>query len=383
MKIKTLAIVVLSALSLSSTAALAAVTTVNGGTVHFKGEVVNAACAVDAGSVDQTVQLGQVRTASLDQDGATSSAVGFNIQLNDCDTDVASKAAVAFLGTTIDTNHTNVLALQSSAAGSATNVGVQILDKTGAALALDGASFSAQTTLNNGTNTIPFQARYYAIGAATLAQLMRMRPSRFSINNLPRFRDVITGRDAHPCAIKITMKRKRLFLLASLLPMFALAGNKWNTTLPGGNMQFQGVIIAETCRIEAGDKQMTVNMGQISSNRFHAAGEDSAPVPFVIHLRECSTVVSERVGVAFHGVADGKNPDVLSVGEGPGIATNIGVALFDDEGNLVPINRPPANWKRLYSGSTSLHFIAKYRATGRRVTGGIANAQAWFSLTYQ
>lgn len=59
-------------------------------------------------------------------DGATSSAVGFNIQLNDCDTDVASKAAVAFLGTTIDTNHTNVLALQSSAAGSATNVGVQI-----------------------------------------------------------------------------------------------------------------------------------------------------------------------------------------------------------------------------------------------------------------
>lgn len=88
--------------------------------------------------------------------------------------------------------------------------------------------------------------------------------------------------------------------------MFALAGNKWNTTLPGGNMQFQGVIIAEACRIEAGDKQMTVNMGQISSNRFHAVGEDSAPVPFVIYLRECSTVVSERVGVAFHGVADGK-----------------------------------------------------------------------------
>lgn len=38
MKIKTLAIVALSALSLSSTAALAATTTVNGGTVHFKGK---------------------------------------------------------------------------------------------------------------------------------------------------------------------------------------------------------------------------------------------------------------------------------------------------------------------------------------------------------
>ena len=67
----------------------------------------------------------------------------------------------------------------------------------------------------------------------------------------------------------------------------------------------------------------------------------------------------------------------LDVYKRQGIATNIGVALFDDEGNLVPINRPPANWKRLYSGSTSLHFIAKYRATGRRVTGGIANADVY------
>ncbi|MDU5319175.1 MAG: type 1 fimbrial major subunit FimA [Escherichia coli] len=167
MKIKTLAIVVLSALSLSSAAALADTTTVNGGTVHFKGEVVNAACAVDAGSVDQTVQLGQVRTASLKQAGATSSAVGFNIQLNDCDTTVATKAAVAFLGTAIDATRTDVLALQSSAAGSATNVGVQILDRTGNALTLDGATFSAQTTLNNGTNTIPFQARYAANADAT------------------------------------------------------------------------------------------------------------------------------------------------------------------------------------------------------------------------
>lgn len=60
-----------------------------------------------------------------------------------------------------------MLALQSSAAGSATNVGVQILDRTGNVLALDGATFSEQTTLNNGTNIIPFQARYYATGVAT------------------------------------------------------------------------------------------------------------------------------------------------------------------------------------------------------------------------
>ncbi|STW46587.1 type 1 fimbriae major subunit FimA [Klebsiella pneumoniae] len=88
--------------------------------MHFKGEVVNAACAVDAGSIDQTVQLGQVRSAKLATAGSTSSAVGFNIQLDDCDTTVATKASVAFAGTAIDSSNTTVLALQNSAAGSAT-----------------------------------------------------------------------------------------------------------------------------------------------------------------------------------------------------------------------------------------------------------------------
>ncbi|MCP6745094.1 fimbrial protein, partial [Klebsiella pneumoniae] len=40
-------------------------------------------------------------------------------------------------------------------------------------------------------------------------------------------------------------------------------------------------------------------------------------------------------------------------------------------------------WQRLYTGPTTLHFVAKYRATGKQVTGGMANAQVWFSLTYQ
>lgn len=167
MGINKVALVIVSALSLSSAAALADTTTVNGGTVHFRGEVVNAACAVDAGSVDHTVQMGQVRSAKLATAGSTSSAVGFNIQLNDCDTSVATKASVAFSGTAIDSTNNTVLALQSSAAGSATNVGVQILDNKGTPLALDGATFSSATVLNDGTNVLPFQARYFATGAAT------------------------------------------------------------------------------------------------------------------------------------------------------------------------------------------------------------------------
>lgn len=104
-----------------------------------------------------------VRSSRLAKAGDLSSAVGFNIKLNDCDTNVSSNAAVAFLGTTVTSND-DTLALQSSVAGSAQNVGIQILDRTGEVLILDGATFSAKTDLIDGTNILPFQARYIALG---------------------------------------------------------------------------------------------------------------------------------------------------------------------------------------------------------------------------
>ena len=167
MKLKHVGIIVVSVLAMSSAAVSAAegdesvTTTVNGGVIHFKGEVVNAACAIDSESMNQTVELGQVRSSRLAKAGDLSSAVGFNIKLNDCDTNVSSNAAVAFLGTTVTSND-DTLALQSSAAGSAQNVGIQILDRTGEVL--DGATFSAKTDLIDGTNILPFQARYIALG---------------------------------------------------------------------------------------------------------------------------------------------------------------------------------------------------------------------------
>lgn len=110
MKLKHVGIIVVSVLAMSSAAVSAAegdesvTTTVNGGVIHFKGEVVNAACAIDSESMNQTVELGQVRSSRLAKAGDLSSAVGFNIKLNDCDTNVSSNAAVAFLGTTVTSN---------------------------------------------------------------------------------------------------------------------------------------------------------------------------------------------------------------------------------------------------------------------------------------
>ena len=164
MKLKFISMAVFSALTLGVATNASAATTVNGGTVHFK---VNAACAVNMNSVDQTVLLGQVRSATLGSDGKTSGSVGFTIQLDDCDltTGPTQSAKIIFSGTPV-TGKTNVLALQNSASGAATNVGIQILDSKGQPVELNSDAAS-EYTLTDGTNKIPFQARYYATGQAT------------------------------------------------------------------------------------------------------------------------------------------------------------------------------------------------------------------------
>lgn len=178
------------------------------------------------------------------------------------------------------------------------------------------------------------------------------------------------------------MQRRKAVLCILLFSSVAMAGNRWNVTLPGGSMHFQGNVIAEACRVEAGDQQMTVRMGQISSNKVYGVGSDAYPVSFTIHLQDCNTNVSQRIGVGFYGVADDKNPEVLSVESTSNSATGVGIGIFDEQNQLIRLNSPPLIYKSLKSGAMDLKFVAKYRATSRKVTGGIANAQAWFLLTY-
>ena len=137
---------------------------VNGGTVHFSGQVVSAACSVNASSSAMTVQMGQVRTLTLATNGATGNSVPFSIILDNCDTSVASNVSVAFKGTTVS-GSPSILALSGSSNSSASNLGVQILDRSGTPVTFDGATWSAQNVLNNGRNYIPFVARYIGVGS--------------------------------------------------------------------------------------------------------------------------------------------------------------------------------------------------------------------------
>ncbi|MGJ3356015.1 type 1 fimbrial major subunit FimA [Providencia sp. Je.9.19] len=139
-----------------------AATTVPGGTVHFTGSIVNAACAVSADSISTPVNMGQYRTAEFASVGALSGAVPFTINLEGCDTTVSTTAAVSFSGNldSIDNTILAVTNISGGATGAASGVGIQIADNTGNILKPDGSVFSAPTTLNTGSNVLHFSARY-------------------------------------------------------------------------------------------------------------------------------------------------------------------------------------------------------------------------------
>lgn len=154
----------LSSLSFSTQAA----TTVEGGTIKFKGTVVNAACAVDAGDTNKEVNMGQVRLAEFGDKAGTPAQARYdvNIKLLDCDTTVSATAAVTFKGTGAGGAYSNVL--KAGIGGdSATGIGIQLFDTTGDPLALGAAS--KPTNLTNGTNTLHYQAGYISTADAPTA----------------------------------------------------------------------------------------------------------------------------------------------------------------------------------------------------------------------
>ena len=70
----------LAAALFAATGSYAAV--VDGGTIHFEGELVNAACSVNTDSADQVVTLGQYRTDIFNAVGNTSALIPFTAILS-------------------------------------------------------------------------------------------------------------------------------------------------------------------------------------------------------------------------------------------------------------------------------------------------------------
>lgn len=145
---------------------------VTGGTIHFKGDLVAAPCAVSTDSSDQIVKLGEYTTHHFNASGIKGTKKPFQIKLEDCDTTTYTTAKVQFQGTA-DSSNAQLLAVDSGLSGdqaaTATNVGIQILDSASKVITPNG-DFSTANTLNDGENILKFAAQYVSTGVATAGQ---------------------------------------------------------------------------------------------------------------------------------------------------------------------------------------------------------------------
>lgn len=130
------------------------------GKVTFTGSVVDAPCSIHPDSIDQTIPLGQISKAALDQSG-TSTERPFSIKLENCSfgTPAAkNKVTVTFTGMESD-----VVAGLLGTTGKAKGVAVAITDAASGHVVKLGQPTKAQQ-LQDGNNTLSFAA--YVQGAA-------------------------------------------------------------------------------------------------------------------------------------------------------------------------------------------------------------------------
>lgn len=154
--------------------------TVDGGQVNFTGSVHAAPCAIDTSPEQVNISLGQVTTRQLASKGATSTPMNFSIKLVGCDlspapsdttaTENYTKATVKFTGSSI--NNTTLALAESVGLHTAKNVGVQISDRLGKAVNVNGEVSAPSHSFDgrdSGVYVIPFTAAYIATADTVVA----------------------------------------------------------------------------------------------------------------------------------------------------------------------------------------------------------------------
>jgi P pilus assembly protein, pilin FimA len=149
MKMNKVAMAVAFTAAMSSMSVLADTTN---GQIEFQGELVNTACGLAANSSPVSVDFGQIPVSAL-ANGARAGNVQKNIELQDCDTTVATSAVVSYTPTTINPSDDTLAAFTS---GTASGAGIGLRDSASQDVVWGQGTSAVQ--LVDGTNTIPFVA---------------------------------------------------------------------------------------------------------------------------------------------------------------------------------------------------------------------------------
>ncbi|WP_406909113.1 fimbrial protein [Klebsiella oxytoca] len=149
-----------------------------------------------------------------------------------------------------------------------------------------------------------------------------------------------------------------------------------------GTINFTGIILESACTISAGHGSQSVVLGGVNKSAFTAAGNTAAPTKFSITLSSCPAAVTSA-RVTFDGKTDTANSSLLALTPGAGIATGVGIGIYEDNNTtIIPISVHSAAKTLSTTEQTTFNFIAKYVSTAATVTAGPADAVSDFTISY-
>lgn len=157
MKYNKILAVLLMAGSVVSFANVATAADGSHGTVKLHGFIIDAPCSIDSQSVDQTVELGDISSASL-KDGGNSTPSPFTISLKNCSLDTANTVTATFTGAEGANGNLGIT-------GDAKGASIVLTDGAGTKIVL-GEATSGQA-LQDGDNSLMFSAYLQGDGASS------------------------------------------------------------------------------------------------------------------------------------------------------------------------------------------------------------------------
>ncbi|CAM4305098.1 MULTISPECIES: fimbrial protein [Lelliottia] len=171
------------------------------------------------------------------------------------------------------------------------------------------------------------------------------------------------------------MKLNNVFsalVLASGLTAFGAQADQGS-----GVVTFTGSVIDAPCSVAAGDDDQTIDLGQVSSSAV-ANGGTSTPVPFYIHLENCSVDTANTVSTTFTGADSSVDGAVLGV---TGSATDVGIVMTDGDSNAITLGEATVG-QTIQNGDNTLAYSA-YIIGGEAPTEGDFTGVTNWTLAYE
>ena len=168
----------------------------------------------------------------------------------------------------------------------------------------------------------------------------------------------------------------------SLLFAGVLAVSSVQVLAGDGSVHFTGAVTEDTCTVGTEINSQPVELGNIPSALFNAAGDKSSAVDFTIELSNCPASVLQ-VLTKFDGVSNPSNTALLSLDSGA-TATGVGIEIAEEDETPIPLHTASKPYTvDATTHNASLPYVARYVATDAIVGAGTANGTSQFTLNYQ